>query len=112
MGFRLVIVDNYSRDLGSDEMLHTVKELLVELGVAHVVARGDRAYWQGISWERGCVRGDALIVYRKGLVLKRFCGVWMMGLQMEWNIWMGGSACMGRGEADARRPRYSRTHHR
>ena len=58
------------------------------------------------------MRGDALIVYRKGLVLKRFWGMWMMGSQTEWNIWMGGSACMGHGEVHACRPRYSRTHHR
>ena len=44
---------------------------------------------------------DALIVYRKGLVLKRFCGMWMMGSQMEWNIWMGRSARMGRREVHA-----------
>ena len=56
--------------------------------------------------------GDALIVYRKGLVLKRFCSVWMMGWQMEWNIWMGGSARMGRGVVHACRLRYSRMHHR
>ena len=53
--------------------LRAVKELLVELGAAHVVAQGNHAYWQGISGERGRTRGDALIVYRKGLVLKRFC---------------------------------------
>ena len=110
MGFRLVVVDNYSRGLGSG-MLCTVEELLVELGAACVVAQGDCTYWQGISGERARARGDALIVYRKGLVLKRFCGVWMMGWQMEWNIWMGGSAHTGRGEAHARRPRCSRTHH-
>ena len=34
-------------------VLHAVKELLVELGAAHVVARGNCAYWQGISGERG-----------------------------------------------------------
>ena len=111
MGFRLVIVDNYSWGLGSG-VLRAVKELLVELGVARVVARGDHAYWQGISGERGHACGDAVIVYRKWLVLKRFCGVWMMGWQTEWNIWMGGSARMGRGEAHTRRLRYSRTHHR
>ena len=38
--------------------LCTVEELLVELGVACVVARGDCAYWQGISGERGCMHGD------------------------------------------------------
>ena len=65
------------------------------------MARGDRAYWQGISRKRGPARGDALIVYRMGLVLKRFCRVWMTGSQMEWNIWMGGSARTGRGEAHA-----------
>ena len=74
MGFRLVIVDDYSWGLGSGT-LHAVEELLVELGAACVVARGDRAYWQGISRERGHACGDALIVYRKGLVLKRFCGM-------------------------------------
>ena len=110
MGFRLVVVDNYSRGLGSGA-LRPVEELLVELGAACVVAQGDRAYWQGISGERGCARGDALIVYRKGLDLKRFCGMWMMGSQMEWNIWMGGSARMGRGEAHTCRPCYSRMHH-
>ena len=52
MGFHLVIVDDYSWGLGSGA-LRTVKELLVELGAAHVVARGNRAYWQGISGERG-----------------------------------------------------------
>ena len=36
----------------------TVEELLVELGAARVVARGDRAYWEGISGERGRTRGD------------------------------------------------------
>ena len=97
---------------GLSGTLHAVKELLVELGVAHVVARGDRAYWQGISGERGHMCGDALIVYRKGLVLKRCCGVWMMGSQTEWNIWMGRSARTGCGEAHTRRLRYSRTHHR
>ena len=55
------------------------------------MTRGDHAYWQGISGEQGRAHRDALIVYRKGLVLKRFCGVWMMGSQMEWNIWMGRS---------------------
>ena len=39
---------------GGRGTLCAVKELLVELGVASVVARGDRAYWQGISGERGC----------------------------------------------------------
>ena len=110
MGFRLVVVDNYSRGLGSG-MLRAVEELLVELGAAHVVVRGDRAYWQGISGEWGHTGGDALIVYRKGLVLKRFCGVWMTGLQMEWNIWMGGSAHTGHGEAHTCRLHYSRMHH-
>ena len=43
MGFCLVVVDNYSRGLGSSA-LHPVEELLVELGAACVVARGDRAY--------------------------------------------------------------------
>ena len=56
MGFRLVIVDDYSQGLGSG-MLHPVKELLVELGAARVVARGDCTYWQGISGERGRARG-------------------------------------------------------
>ena len=51
---------------------HTVEELLVEIRAARVVVRGNRAYWQGISRERGHARGDALIVYSKGLVLKRF----------------------------------------
>ena len=111
MGFHLVIADDYSRGLGSGA-LHTVEELLVELGVARVVAQGNRAYWQGISGERGHACGDTLIVYRKGLVLKRCCSMWMMGLQMEWNIWMGGSVHTGRGEVHARRPCYSRTHHR
>ena len=81
-----------------ERRVRAVKELLVALGAAHVVARGDRAYWQSISVKRGPVRGDALIVYRKGLVLKRFCRVWMTGWQMEWNIWMGRSAHMGCGE--------------
>ena len=111
MGFHLVVVDDYSWGLGSGALC-AVKELLVELGAARVVARGNRAYWQGISGEWGHAHGDALIVYRKGLVLKRFCGVWMMGSQTEWNIWMGRSACMGRREVHARRPCYSRTHHR
>ena len=53
------------------------------------------------------MHGDALIVYRKGLVLKRFCGMWMMGSQTEWNIWMGGSARTGRGEVHTHRPCYS-----
>ena len=111
MGFHLVVVDDYSRGLGSG-VLRPIEELLVELGAAHVVARGDCTYWQGISGERGCTCGDALIVYRKGLVLKRFCGMWMTGLQTEWNIWMGGSAHTGRGEVHAHRPHYSRVHHR
>ena len=51
---------------------HTVEELLVELRAARVVVQGNRTYWQGISRERGHTRGDALIVYSKGLVLKRF----------------------------------------
>ena len=37
MGFRLVVVDNYSRGLGSG-VLPAVEELLVELGAVHVVA--------------------------------------------------------------------------
>ena len=37
MGFRLVVVDNYSRGLGSS-VLCAVEELLVELRAAHVVA--------------------------------------------------------------------------
>ena len=110
MGFRLDVVDNYSWGLGSGT-LHAVKELLVELGAVHVVVRGNHAYWQGISGEWGRAHGDALIVYRKGLVLKRFCCMWMMGSQMEWNIWIGGSARTGRGEAHARRLHYSRTNH-
>ena len=97
---------------GLSSTLHAVEDLLVELGAARVVVRGDRAYWQGISGERGCARRDALIVYRKGLVLKRCCGVWMMGSQMEWNIWMGRSAHTGCREVHACRLRYSRTHHR
>ena len=36
MGFRLVVVNDYSRGLGSGA-LHAVEELLVELGVARVV---------------------------------------------------------------------------
>ena len=83
---------------GGRGVLCTVEELLVELGAALVVARGDCAYWQGISGEWGCMCRDMLIVYQKGLVLKRFCHVWMTGLQMEWNIWMGRSAHMGCGE--------------
>ena len=59
----------------------------------------------------GHTRRDALIVDRKGLVLMRFCGVWMTGSQMEWNIWMGRSAHTGCGEAHTRRPHYSRMHH-
>ena len=70
-------------------------------GRAQVVAQGDHAYWQGISGEWGHMRRDALIVYRNGLVLKRFCHMWMTGSQMEWNIWMGRSACTGCGEAHA-----------
>ena len=97
---------------GLSGALRTVEGLLVELGAACVVARGNCAYWQGISGERGCAHGDALIVYRKGLVLKRCCGMWMMGSQTEWNIWMGGSAHMGCGEAHAHRLCYSRTHDR
>ena len=42
MGFHLVTVDDYSRGLGSG-VLHPVEELLVELGAACVVARGDCA---------------------------------------------------------------------
>ena len=110
MGFHLVVVDNYSWGLGSG-VLHAVEELLVELGAARVVVRGDHAYQQGISGEQGCACGDTLIVYRKGLVLKMFCSVWMMGSQTEWNIWMGGSARTERGEAHAHRLHYSRTHH-
>ena len=112
MGFCLVIVDDYSQGLGSG-MLCTVEELLVELGAVRVVVQGDHnhAYWQGISGERGHMCRDALIVYRKGLVLKRFCSMWMTGLQMEWNIWMGGSARTECGEAHAHRLHYSRTHH-
>ena len=109
MGFRLVVVDDYSWGLGSG-ILHAVKELLVELRAARVVVRANHAYWQGISREWGHARGDALIVYRKGLVLKRFCGMWMTGSQTEWKIWMGGSACMGHGEVHTR-PHYSRMHH-
>ena len=56
MGFRLVVVDDYSRGLGSGA-LRAVEELLVELGVACVVAQGDRTYWQGISGAGACVRG-------------------------------------------------------
>ena len=97
---------------GLSGTLRAVEELLVELGVVRVVARGDRAYWQGISGEWGHARGDALIVYRKGLVLKRCCGMWMTGSQTEWNIWMGGSARTGRRAAHTYRLRYSRTHHR
>ena len=59
MGFRLVVVNDYSRGLGSGT-LRPVEELLVELGVVCVVAQGDRAYWQGISGEWGRVRGDEL----------------------------------------------------
>ena len=36
-------------------------------GWPHVVARGECTYWQGVSGEWGHARGDALIVYRKGL---------------------------------------------
>ena len=104
VGFRLVVVDDYSWGLGSSA-LRPVKELLVELGEACVVVRGDPAYWQGISGARGHAHGDTLKVYRKGMILKRFCGMWMTGLQMEWNIWMSGSACTGRGEAHACRLR-------
>ena len=43
MGFHLVVVDDYSQGLGSGA-LRPVEELLVELGVACVVARGDRTY--------------------------------------------------------------------
>ena len=43
---------------GGRGTLRAVEELLVELGAARVVARGDRAYWQGISRERGRARGD------------------------------------------------------
>ena len=43
---------------GGRGALHAAEELLVELGAARVVARGDRAYWQGISGERGRARGD------------------------------------------------------
>ena len=110
MGFRLVVVNNYSWGLGSG-VLRAVKELLVELRAACVVAQGDCAFWQGISGERGRARGDTLIVYRKGLVLKRFCGMWMMGSQTEWNIWMGRSACTGHGEVHTHRPHCSRAHH-
>jgi hypothetical protein len=42
---------------GGRGALRAVEELLVELGAARVVARGDRAYWQGISGERGRARG-------------------------------------------------------
>ena len=37
VGFRLVVVDDYSWGLGSG-VLCTAEELLVELGAAHVVA--------------------------------------------------------------------------
>ena len=47
MGFCLVVVDDYSQGLSSS-VLRAVEELLVELRAAHVVARGDCAYWQGI----------------------------------------------------------------
>ena len=89
---------------GARGALRAVEEQLVELGAARVVARGDGAYWRGASARSGGARarGDALVVYRKGLVLRRFCGVWMTGSQTQWNIWMGGSARMGRGEAHAR----------
>ena len=53
MGFHLVVVDDYSQGLSSST-LHTVKELLVELGAACVVVRGDCAYWQGISGAGAC----------------------------------------------------------
>ena len=43
MGFHLVVVDDYSQGLGSGA-LRPVEELLVELGAACVVARGNRAY--------------------------------------------------------------------
>ena len=43
---------------GGRGALRTVKELLVELGVARVVARGDRAYWQGVSGEWGRAQGQ------------------------------------------------------
>ena len=89
-----MVVDDYSWGLGSG-MLRAVKELLVELGAVHVVVRGNCAYWQGISGERGRTRGDALIVYRKGLVLKGFCGMWMTGSQTEWNIWMVSQPAQG-----------------
>ena len=38
---------------------------------------------------------------------KRVCGVWMTGLQTEWNIWMGGSARMGHGEVHAPKPMFA-----
>ena len=43
---------------GGRGALRAVEELLVELGAARVVARGYRAYCQGISRERGRGRGD------------------------------------------------------
>ena len=43
---------------GGRGALRTVKELLVELRAARVVARGDHAYWQGLSGEWGRARGD------------------------------------------------------
>ena len=38
---------------GGRGALRAVEELLVELGVAHVVVQGDHAYWQGISGDSG-----------------------------------------------------------
>ena len=37
--------------------LCAVEELLVELGAARVVVRGDHGYWQGIRGERGHMQG-------------------------------------------------------
>ena len=56
MGFRLVVVDNYSWGLGSGTLC-TVEELLVELGAVRIVARGNCIYWKGISGEWGCMCG-------------------------------------------------------
>ena len=64
---RLACLDSLAAvERGAPGTLCAVEELLVELGAAHVVvcvvvrivvAGGDRAYWWGVSGERGCTRG-------------------------------------------------------
>ena len=47
---------------GGRGALRAVEELLVELGAARVVVRGDCTYWQGISREQGHACGDKSLI--------------------------------------------------